>query len=182
MAFKNTKYNYGSLTKGVHWISALIVMGLIVVAYIMMAMPPSPGRWQLYSLHKSFGILVLFLTFVRIGWRLLNMTPQHNLPSWQVGASHLVHFSLYGLVLAMPISGYLMSTASGREVLFFGFNVPRLVEKNEVLASSAHNAHEIISYALISMIVIHLIAALGHHFILKDNVLKRMLISSSSKK
>jgi len=178
MQIKNTKSTYGAVSKFLHWTGGLLIIGLLGLGLYMESLDPAPGKYELYGIHKSLGIIVLALALTRVIWRRLNVTP--SLPSKmakgkKLGA-HGTHFLLYILMLAMPLSGWLMSSAGGHTVTIFGWvTLPPLVDKNPNLGGIAHSAHGIIGWALIGLIALHFLAALYHHFVEKDSVLRRML-------
>ena len=177
MSLTNTKTSYGSLARLFHWGIAAIYIGMYYVAYAMMAMPDSPDKFQLYGLHKSFGVFVLMIALTRLIWRWSNPTPgpTGGTKPWQHTLAQLVHYGLYALMLAMPLSGYIMSVASGYDVALFGMKVPSLVAHNPDLAKAARQAHTLISQAIMGLVGLHVAAALWHQLIRKDRTLTRMM-------
>ncbi|RUR11128.1 cytochrome b [Legionella sp. km772] len=142
----------------------------------MTDLPIGIQKLKLYGLHKAFGILVLILAILRIIWRLSNKTPSLNIPKLELIAARLAHLALYILMLAMPISGWLMSSAAGLAPSFFGlFTLPNLVAPNDELREWFAFVHEWLAYGLIAIISVHTLAALKHHFIDKDDILRRMI-------
>ncbi len=168
---------YSLVMKILHWGMALAFVGLYAVAYIMQDMNNSPEKFQLYGLHKSVGITILVLVLIRFFYRIVHGVPaiSKNLsPLWNL-AARLGHYSLYLLMVLMPLSGYLMSSAGGHSVSYFGFfQVPLLLQKNPALGGFFHESHEILSYVIYGLVTVHVIMALVHHFILKDDTLTRM--------
>jgi cytochrome b561 len=135
-------------------------------------------RGQYIVLHKSFGITVLILGLLFVLWRSLNKKPKPPLfqSHWQYIAAITVHHLLLTLMVLIPIFGYLMVCAAGRTISFFGlFNLPNLITENKALGDVFFQTHETLAYLFIVLIGIHIAAALYHHFILKDNILKKML-------
>lgn len=178
MPFKNTENQYGNVAIGLHWIIAAIVISLLILGLYMTGLPIGLQKLKLYGWHKEFGILVLLLGIIRIAWRLSNKTPYlpTHLPAWQKLAAHGAHFALYFLMLVMPLTGWMMSSASGLPVSFFGlFILPDLVEPNEQLRFLLVNLHQWLGYGFIAVICLHTGAALQHHFIYKDTILRRIL-------
>lgn len=177
MGIKNTQTAFGSVAKSFHWLSALIVLALLSVGFYMAELGASPFKIQLYGLHKSFGLLVLFLVVGRIVWRLANVTPA-PLPShhkWERILSSLIHFLLYVGLIGMPLSGWLMSSAGDFPAMFFGlFDMPDLVDKDRDLFRLMREVHEIFAYALIAAVGLHFAGAVKHHFIDRDETLQRM--------
>lgn len=169
---------YHPISKMLHWLVALLVFGLLGVGLYMSDLELSPEKLKLYGLHKAFGAVVLGLMVVRLIWRFIAPPPAlpDTMPHWQRKASHLAHFALYALLFAMPISGWLMSSAAGFPVSFFGwFTLPDLVPANPQMKELYNEAHEICANLLMLLIGLHIAAALKHHFVDKDGVLRRML-------
>jgi cytochrome b561 len=172
----NPHYRAGA--KWLHWLIALMVFGLLGAGLYMVEQRISPQTIRLYMLHKSMGLTVLLLMLVRVVYRLINRPPA--LPPatkrWQKAAAHVSHFGLYALVLAMPISGWLMNSASGFPMKYFGlFRVPNLVERSQIQLDFYKAVHGYLAWALIVLIAVHVLAALQHHFFLRDTILRRML-------
>ena len=177
MRLKNTQNAYGMLTKIFHWPTAFIILGLILVGLYMGSLPNGPDKFEIYALHKSFGILVLWLVGLRLLWRFLTKQPDHhqNHQLWERFLAKLARLLLYVAMIGMPLSGWLMSSAGEYPVPFFGLQMPDLVGKNPDLAKLMHEVHEILSYVLIAAIGLHAVGALKHHFIDGDNTLVRMM-------
>ena len=176
MALHNTSSSYGSIAKIFHWGMAAIFTGLFLGAYIMMDMPSSEPKFFIYGIHKSLGILVLILAAARLMWKLFSATPlpAAGTPNWQIFLAKLAHFGLYILMFAMPMSGYVMSSAGGHPVKLFGLSLPSLISQNPEIAKLARNGHTWVSYAILALVSAHIIGALYHHWIRKDETLKRM--------
>lgn len=175
---KNTQDTYGSVAKWMHWIIGILIIGMLALGIYMEDLPTNPLKHKLYGWHKQIGILILMLVSLRLVWRMLNVNP--NLPphmaAWEKFASKAVHYLLYILMFAMPLTGWIMSSAAGFPASFFGlFVMPDLVAPNEGLAEFLGETHEVLGYALIVLILGHAGAAIKHHFIDKDDVLRRML-------
>jgi cytochrome b561 len=178
MQFRNTQARYGWGAVGLHWIMALLVLGMLCVGLYMVRLPVSLEKLQLYGWHKSFGVLIFILVAVRLGWRFSSIIPPlpQTLPTWQKLAAHASHAALYACLFVMPITGWLMSSAAGVPVSFFGlFLLPAPFEPNETLQFIFRWIHVLTAFGLIGLICIHVGAALQHHFIYKDNILRRML-------
>ena len=177
MRFSNTKTSYGILARLLHWGMALLYVGLFYAAYTMMDMPKTPAKWELYGLHKSFGLVALLIALTRVIWRWSNPVPQPEpgTQQWQHFLAQLAHYGLYALMFAMPLSGYVMSVAGGHEVQFFGLPVPSLLSNNIPLATLAHQGHALISQGILWLVGLHVAGALWHHLIRKDRTLMRML-------
>ncbi|RTK93102.1 MAG: cytochrome b [Rickettsiales bacterium] len=174
---KNTENSYGTITKIFHWLMSIMIIGLIIVGFIMSSMESSPEKFQLYYAHKAAGVVILILVILRIIWRLNNKLVQlpTELPLFVKFCAKVTHYLQYVFMLLMPISGVLMSILSGREIPVFGiFTVPAL-EKNTQLAGIFYQIHVIAIWFFIALIIFHVLAALYHHFIRKDQVLIRMI-------
>jgi cytochrome b561 len=178
----NTETRYGSVAKTLHWLIALAIIGLLVVGkYMTDLTDQDPNKFALYQLHKSFGISVLALSVVRVVWRLMNKVPALpvGMPRWQRLAAHASHGLLYFLMLAIPLSGWAMVSAStlGIPTLLFGaVELPNLpITPDRDTHRLARFVHEQLGNVMIGLAVVHVLAALKHHFFDRDTVLTRML-------
>lgn len=174
-----------------HWLIAFFIIGLLAIGKYMTGLAENdPTRFELTQWHKSFGIVVLILVIVRLGWRFTHKPPPEPaaLPRWQKLVAGLVHLALYALMLALPITGWIMVSASPLNldtVLFGVIPWPHLppfpdLPNKEAIAASFHNYHEIASTALIVLLLAHIGAALKHHLIDKDTVLLRIVPERAS--
>ncbi|MFA6303369.1 MAG: cytochrome b [Legionella sp.] len=176
MHLKNDAKHFGLLAIVLHWFMAVLIIGLLGVGLYMVDLPISAEKLKLYGQHKEFGLLVLALVILRLFWRFINTTPQLNIPLWEAIAARAAHWALYIFMFAMPITGWLQTSAAGLPPSFFGlFTLPSLVAPNEDLRSLFATIHEWLAYGLIATICLHTAAALKHHFIDKDDILKRMI-------
>lgn len=168
--------SYHFLSKVTHWVSAIIILGLLFVGLYMTSLDFSDFKLQLYMNHKSFGLLVLLLLVLRILFLVVFKKPKgiETHKKWEKGLSHLVHVLLYGALLLMPLSGWVMSSAGDYTVQFFGIIFPDIVAKDEGLFEAAKEFHEILGFILIFAVLMHAAGAFKHHFIDKDITLKRM--------
>ena len=178
MPLKNTQDAWGSVHKLLHWLIALAVVGLLCVGWYMHEMPNSPDKIRIYALHKSFGITVLTLMLVRVAWRWSN--PRPALPStmkgWERTLAGVVHGGLYAALLAMPLSGWLFNSASNFPLKWFGlFKMPALTGPDRDLKLLAQDVHWALSWVIVTLVVLHVAGALKHHFVDRDDVLKRMM-------
>lgn len=168
---------YGSFYKLLHWGSALLVIFLLILGFAMQRIP-TPQRLWWYNLHKSIGILIILLTLLRLTWRYRHPPPHLpvTIARWQKYAARGSHCILYALLLLMPTTGWIMSSASGHAPRWFWlFNWSLPIARNHTLAANAWGLHAILAWVIIALLLIHSLAALKHHFIDKDNVLRRML-------
>jgi cytochrome b561 len=174
---KNTETRYGVVAKGFHWLLFLMLSFSIVAGNFLAAMPKGPEKLQAAGMHKSFGVVLLALILARLLWRLINVTPKEpdGTPAIQRMLARGMHWVLYALMFAQPLSGILMSQAAGYPVSAFGaFELPMLLEKDQALAQFFRGAHGTIWILLVLAVIGHAGAALHHHFIRKDEVMKQM--------
>ncbi|KLV01829.1 cytochrome b [Photobacterium aphoticum] len=171
------KTTYDGLSIAIHWVSALTVIGLFAVGLWMVDLnyysqwyKPVP-HW-----HKSVGICLALLTLFRLVWKHFNKPPAIEGARWEVMAAKVAHGVIYLLLFGLFISGYLISTADGRSIEVFNwFSVPGMGELFDQQADIAGEVHFYIAVTLIGLVSLHALAALKHHFINKDNTLKKML-------
>lgn len=177
----NTEDHYGAIAILFHWSMALIVVGLAVLGLYMVTLPDAgfdTKKITLILYHKEFGLLILVLLVTRLAWRVTNILPQlvAHLPDWQQIAARFVHLCFYALMFALPMTGWLMSSAAGIPVSFFGlFTLPELLPRDQFLFQRFIDIHRWLGYLLILFIFVHVGAALRHHFVFKDDTLRRML-------
>ncbi len=169
--------NYTRTAVALHWLIALLVLATFPLGLYMADLPLSPDKLRLYSYHKWIGVTVFALMLLRTGWRLTHQPPvlPASTPRWQQRASHAVHAALYVLLFAVPLSGWLMSSAKGVTTVWFGVvPLPDLLDKNKALGETLAEVHEVLSFALVALALLHVAAALKHHFIDRDGLLARM--------
>jgi cytochrome b561 len=178
---ENTEGRYGAVAILFHWSMALLVIALAALGLYMVTLPDvgfNTNKVTLVLYHKEFGLLVLVLLATRLAWRVTQILPRlvEYLPDWQKIAARFVHLSFYALLFALPMTGYLMSSAAGIPVSFFGlFMLPDFVHRDYDLFQRYVAIHRWLGYVLILCIVVHAGAALRHHFVFKDDTLRRML-------
>ena len=178
MGIRNTHTRWGYIAQFLHWLIVALIILQTILASIAEDLPISPKREQVYGLHKSVGITVLALALVRLIWRWANLTPAlpSTLKAYERSVAHLTHVGLYVLLFAQPISGWLMTSAQGLQVSWFGFfQLPDLVHRNSGLFETLKSTHDNLALALYLIVFLHVAAALKHHFVSKDDVLRRML-------
>jgi cytochrome b561 len=177
---RNTVQRYGAVAIALHWLMAALLVALLAMGLYMVSLPDvgfDTRKIALILYHKQFGLLALALAALRLAWRVGNALPSlaETLPEWQKVIARLVHLCFYGLMLALPITGWLMSSAGGIPVSLFGlFDLPDLVAYDEFLFQAFIEIHRWLGYALVVCIAIHAGAALRHHFLFKDETLKKM--------
>ena len=176
MELANTEDQYGLIAKIFHWLIAVLIIALLPVGLFMGGMENSPFKFQVYALHKSFGLLVFFLGLGRILWRFISPPPDHleTHAHWEVTLAGAAHFWLYVCIIGMPLSGWLMSSAGEFPVPFFGIQMPHLMGKDEALGHLFGEVHEILAFTLLFVLGLHIAGALKHHVIDKDATLMRM--------
>jgi cytochrome b561 len=178
MGIKNTTEGYGLIAITLHWLMAIIIITLLAVGFNMTGMEDSPEKWKLYNLHKATGLMILGLALFRWFWVLTNDKPK-PLTTWskaETAMSHAAKWLLMLMMLVMPVAGIMQSLAGGHDIGFFGlFTIGAFAEKNEELQHLFHEVHEYGGLILGIIIILHILGALKHHFINKDNTLNRML-------
>lgn len=178
---KNTVQHFGLVSIILHWFMALLIIIMLALGFSIAALPAQGVdllKGKLIFIHKELGVLVLTLVACRLIWRLFNTVPElsTHIPSWQKFAARSVHIALYGFMFALPITGWCMSSAAGFSVSYFGlFDLPFIVTPSGVKANLFLEIHKWLAYGLIATLVIHTGAALWHHFIDKDDTLKKIL-------
>ncbi len=178
MPIRNTTDRWGWASIGFHWLTLLLVLGLVVVGLLMQELPNTPAKIQVYALHKSVGLTVLGLTVLRLLWRLVAGAPAPvpGTPRWQSAIAQGTHGALYAILLAMPLSGWLYNSASGFPLQWFGvFKLPALSGRDPGLKAFAGEAHEWLFIAMAVIVALHAAAALKHHYLDRDRTLSRML-------
>ncbi len=182
--FKNTSEKYGIITKLLHVSIGSLIIYLLYLGYTMSGMENSPEKWGDYATHKSFGMIVLFLASFFYIWKLFD-SKIDEVPAVNYLAkilSKIVKFSLLIIMLLYPLTGYIMSSAGGHDIIMFDkISIPLLIEKGSNLfgyniGDIAHSVHGYLFYITLGSLFLHILGALYHHFILKDDVLKRMTI------
>ena len=177
MRVRNTQHHYGVIAIFFHWTMAIVLMMLIGEGLYMVDLPISLQKLKLFGWHKELGMLALFLVALRIAWRLSNKRPElEAIPYWQELAARSAHMFFYILMILIPVSGWLIVSAAGLQTSFFGwFLIPNLMPPSKTLLPIFTEIHQWLSYGMIGLLCMHMGAALMHHFIYKDNVLRRML-------
>ncbi len=172
--------SYSTGSKVFHWLIALIVICMLSGSFFLDDVPEK-YKSVAYMMHKSLGLTVLFLMVVRFFWIQYAGKPAlpATVPAWQKVVSRIVQYALYLLLITMAMCGWIMSVAAERIPSYFGlFNLSLPIQPSKSLAKLMNQSHETIAWVLIVLIVLHIAGAIKHHFIDKDNVLKRMLPGS----
>ena len=183
MVIFNTRERYGAVAIALHWTMALGLAGLVAMGLYMVGLPEAGFdklKITLILYHKEFGLAALLVATIRLAWRMANDLPAlvSTLPYWQMVAARLVHLSFYGLMFALPISGLLMSSAAAIPVSAFGmFDIPDWIAPSEIWFRRLIQVHRWLGYGLLVLIGLHAGAALMHHFVKRDDTLRKMLSS-----
>ncbi len=170
--------HYTTTAKGLHWLMALLIFGLLALGFYMADLPLSPEKLQFYSWHKWAGVSVFVLVWLRLFWRLTHRPPAFaaSLSATQQTLAHLGHLALYLLMIAIPVSGWLMSSAKGVQTVWFGvLPLPDLLGRDKALGKQLEELHSALNIGLLVLIGGHVAAALFHHLVHKDDTLRRML-------
>jgi cytochrome b561 len=169
---------YSGTAIALHWAIALLIFCAFPLGITMADLPFSPSRLKLYSYHKWLGVTVFLLALVRVAWRIRHPAPPPpaSMPAWQRAASVATHHLLYVLIVAVPVSGWLMSSAKGFQTVYLGvIPLPDLLSKDKEVGDALLLVHQILNFALGTLVITHATAALKHYFIDRDEVLGRMI-------
>ena len=170
--------HYTATAKTLHWVIAILILGLLGLGFYMHDLPLSPNKLKLYSWHKWAGVTTFLLVVLRLAWRVGNPPPAlpASMPRAQQWAAHAGHFALYVLMLGIPLSGWLMSSAKGFQTVWFGvLPIPDLLGRDKALGDLLQTVHLGLNLLLVGVLLGHVGAALKHHFIDRDDILTRML-------
>lgn len=177
---------YTTTAKILHWVMALLIIGTFTLGLTMIEIPGiTPTKLKFFNWHKWAGVTVLMLATLRLLWRLTHPAPPlpPGMPHWQKKIAEFTHYLLYFCIFAVPLSGYFYSLASGFPVVYFGLvQLPVLIEPNPELKEQLKTLHYIGNITLSTLVILHVGAALQHHFIHRDDVLRRMLPQSRLQK
>lgn len=174
---RQSKGKYALEIRVLHWLMAVALLGMLIVGFVVSGIPKSePARHFYLGLHKSFGITLFALAAVRLMSRLFAAAPSlpDAIPSMQRAIAQTAHFALYGLMLLMPISGYVMSISMGQPVRWFGLAVPRLLAEDHARGLVAGGIHAVAAYALVALLTLHVGAVAWHYFSDRVNLLRRI--------
>jgi len=170
-------HRYNSIAQLFHWTMAVLLIGLFCLGLYMQSLPFSPQKLKLYSWHKWAGVVAFILVVLRLGWRMVSAAPKPvPMPAWQQKAAHLGHLLLYVLMFAIPLTGWLMSSAKGVPTVLFGlWPLPDLIGRNNDLGNLLQSVHWYLNLSLALLVAIHVLAAIKHQWIDRDGTLSRML-------
>ena len=186
MRFRNRGHRYGIVAMTFHWLMAVCFLGQIGIGIAMTNLSlTDPRTFPLFQTHKSLGILLFVLAVLRLLWRFADAPPPlpAQMPHWQIRASQAVHLGLYGCFIAMPLLGWVIVSASPYGIPTYFFSLIELPHLGFIVASphkqafsdAASLAHLVLAWAASFLILGHIGAALWHHFLNRDDVLRRML-------
>ncbi len=177
--FTNNRHSYGSISKSLHWLSAALVIGLLILGHYITGLDNEKAwYYQCLDLHQTTGIVIWLLICLTLLWRLVTAPPQ-ALPEtspWLNQLRWLVHNLLKLSLFIQPILGYLSVTSHGDPIEIYELmEIPALIELSKSSSELIVDLHTYLAYSLAALIMLHALAALKHHYIDRDNVLKRML-------
>ena len=173
-----TPVTYPRPAVSLHWAVAVLILAAFPLGIYMHDLPLSPEKLRLFSYHKWIGITVLMLSVLRVVSRVALAQPElpATMRRWERKAAFAMHLMLYLLIFAVPLSGWLMSSATGFQTVWFGvLPLPDLVSKSKPLGQSLKALHESLNFLMLTLVVVHVAAALKHHFMERDDVLARMM-------
>jgi len=169
---------YTATAIALHWLLVLLVVCSAALGLYMVGLTLSPAKLKLYSWHKWVGVTIFMLAVLRAAWRLTHPAPPlpDPTPHWQRKAAAVSHLLLYLLLLVIPVSGWLMSSALGVQTVYLGLvPLPDLLAKDKALGELLKLVHVTLNCTLAALVAVHAAAALRHHFVNRDDVLQRML-------
>lgn len=173
-----TSVRYTRTAITLHWLVALAILGSFSLGLTMQGLPLSPLKLELYSWHKWAGVTIFTLVAMRLVWRLAHQPPPlpTTMPAWQQHAARATHALLYVLMFAIPLSGWLMSSAKGFQTVYFGvLPIPDLLAKDAALGDLLRAVHQTLNFTMITIVLGHAVVAIKHHLHDRDDVLVRML-------
>lgn len=178
MQLRNNAERFGLVSQALHWSVALLVLALLPIGWYMTGLPLNLEKFRLYELHKSLGLLVLGIMVVRLIWRRFNPPPPlpTSMAGWERFAAHATHWALYAGLFLQALFGILLTWKANSALTLFGwFTLASPLEPDEDLAKTISLAHFWLGNAIVSLVILHIAAAFRHHFIRKDDILRRML-------
>ncbi|MEP7031453.1 MAG: cytochrome b [Pseudolabrys sp.] len=169
---------YTATAKWLHWTIVVLLIAQFIFAWTMPHIGRNTPVTTLISLHFTFGIIIIAVALVRIGWRLSHGEPPHEagLPAWQLHLAHVVHWLLYATLFVVPILGWINASWRGMPIVMFGLELPKLIATRAPGWGWTGDVHVLLAeYGMLSLVALHVVAALYHYFVRKDGVLQRML-------
>ncbi|MBN8727552.1 MAG: cytochrome b [Xanthomonadales bacterium] len=179
MSLRSSAGRWGSVAQSFHWIIVALILVQAAIGLYMVGLPKRPSIIPIYNFHKSLGLTILLLAVLRLAWRAVDRRPDMpaGMSQAQALGARIGHVLLYGLLFAVPLSGWLFDSASNlRPLYWWGWlKLPHLVEADKAFAQTAQTLHVAIFWALAVVAAGHAAIALVHHFVNRDDVLRRML-------
>lgn len=177
MSLSNSTHRYGIIAQLLHWSVVALLLVQFLLAEAADELPEGAEKLAMLARHRSVGVTILLIALLRLAWRLIDRPPAPlPMPAWQRIAAATTHWGLYLILFAMPLSGWMMSSAENSPVSWFGLvQLPDLVMPSESLGDFLHEVHEVLAGTLLFLVGLHVLAALKHQFIDRDGLLTRML-------
>jgi len=175
MAARDTRNAYGFITRYLHWATAAAIAVMLAIGWSADALPKS-FKGPAMGFHISLGVAVLALGLARLGWRVSNRERPAR-PAGPTGPlARAAQWTLIALLVIMPLSGWMLVSASGHVPGFFGlFHLPPLVPTGDALRHLGKEVHETLPWVLVAVLALHVLGALKHHYLNGDDTLRRML-------
>jgi cytochrome b561 len=174
--WRNTDNQWGLVSRLLHWVMAIFIIGMLAGGLYMANLPNSPFKFELYGIHKAIGVFILLFLIFRFVWRISQTIPTLlRLPQPQQFLAKISAPFMYLVLFIMPLSGIAMSQAGGHPISVFGWaTLPEMIGKNPELGKIAAVIHQTTAWILIALIIVHILAAFYHQFCRKDYLLTRM--------
>ena len=170
------KQNYGTAAIFMHWLTVLFIVAVFPLALWMSDLEKGPEKAQVLVWHQSVGFMILALVVLRLVWRGVYGAPQLALSGLLDKLAAVVQIALYGLMVLVPVVGWMTLSAGGHPVTFFGwFSLPDLFSRNHSLHETLGDVHQFLAYTFLALITLHILGALKHYFLLHDEVMARMM-------
>jgi cytochrome b561 len=169
---------WGPVSQLLHWTVVVLILAMAYLGLTMTDLPNGPYKIRIYALHKSIGLTILGLVALRVLWRLYAGAPPPvpGTPRWQERIASATHFALNALLLAIPLSGWVVNSSAGFPLQWFGLvNLPKLVQRDHALHEAAEDVHSLLFWILVALVAMHAAAAIYHHLVQRDATLARML-------
>jgi cytochrome b561 len=181
---RDSEHHWGTVSRSLHWLMGVLLATQWGLGKLGHEMARSPAKLDVLTWHKSLGVLLLLLVALRLAWRLSNRSPvlPGPAPAWEGLAARITHVLLYALMLAIPLSGWVMASAKNVPFrVFWLLPWPDIVQPSESLGETAGAIHAALATLLLAVVSLHVAAALRHHLILRNDVLRRMLPGSRAR-
>ena len=178
MSWSNTKNRYGSVSIALHWLMFLLIVAVYACMELREIFPKgSDPRAAMKTWHFMLGLSVFVLVWLRLALRLLQAKPviEPRPIAWQRYLATLMHWAFYAFMIGMPIAGWMILSAEGKPIPFYGLELPALIAENKDTAEWIEDIHTTVGTAGYFLVALHASAALFHHYVLRDNTLTRIL-------